>query len=317
MAVPTSKARRRSSAGLPSSTLMQRRCSSVQHPAGPSCTGGGRPAKVSRCRWVGQTRRRSSTTTPNQHRRFAVCRKKVAKLRTIDTHLLGPSMLLAGLIQMVEEDEDSDVGAGPPGEQQVELRDGSTSRAFSRSSSLRSDGSDDSSGSPSQSGESTLSDADQLTREEEEEDPGREGTHWPSSTSSPSATKVVRKSPLPSLASRALIKAPRCLRRNSSQILVGEPSFCNRHRKKRRKVSTISKAGSPWPGRGPPLPSRKSSVHHLPHPAVCRGPGGPGPLGAHGCDPWLESWSGFLLYVVSDFLTPQIGFNWPPKPKQS
>lgn len=315
MAVPTSKARRRSSAGLPSSTLMQRRCSSVQLPAGLPCTGGGRLAKVSRCRWAGQTRRRSSTTTPNHHRRFAVCRRKVAKLRTIDTHLLGPPMLLAGLIQMAEEDEDSDVGAGPPGERQVELRDGTTGRAFSRSSSLRSDGSDDSSGGPSQSGESTLSDPDQLTREEEEEGPGREGSHWPCSTSSPSETKVVRKSALPSLASRALIKAPRCLRRNSSQILVADPSFCNRHHRKRRKISTISKAGSPWPGRGPPLSSRKSSVHQPPHLAVCRGTGGPGPLGAHGCDPWLESWSGLLLYVVSDFLTPQIVFNWPPKAK--
>lgn len=306
VAVPTSKARRRSSVGLPSTTLMQRRRSSVQLPAGRLCTGGGRLSKVPRCRWAGQTRRRSSTTTPNHNPRFAVCRKKVAKLRTIDTHLLGPSMLLASLIQMAEEDEDIDLGAGLPGEQQVELRDGPTnSRPFSRSSSLHSDGSDYSTDSHSQSGDSELSEAEQLTKEEGNASWSQDRNHWPSSTSSPSETKVVRKSPLPSLTSRALIKAPRCLRRNSSQIFVGDPSFCSRYHtsthRKRRKISTISKAGSPWPGRGPPLPSRKSSVYYLNHPAVYRGPGGLGSLGAHGYDSHLESWSGFLLYVVPDF----------------
>lgn len=306
VAVPTSKARRRSNVGLPSTTLMQRRRSSLQLPAGLSCAGGGRLSKVSRCRWAGQTRRRSSTTTPNHNPRFAVCRKKVAKLRTIDAHLLGPSMLLASLIQMAEEDEDNDLGAGLPGEQQVELRNGPTnSRPFSRSSSLRSDGSDYSTDSHSQSGESQLSDAEQLTKEGADASCSQDRNHWPSSTSSPSETTVVRKSPLPSLTSRTLIKAPRCLRRNSSQVFVGDPSFCNRYhtstRRKRRKISTISKAGSPWPGRGLPLPSRKSSVYYLNHPAVYRGPGGLGLLGAHGYDSHLESWSGFLLYVVPDF----------------
>uniref|UniRef100_A0A7N6B245 Diacylglycerol kinase n=1 Tax=Anabas testudineus TaxID=64144 RepID=A0A7N6B245_ANATE len=127
VAVPTSKARRRSSVGLPSSTLTQRRRSSVQLQGGLTCAGGGRLAKTSRrTRWTGHTRRRSSTTTPNLNPRFAVCRKKVGKLRTIDTHLLGPSMLLASLIQMAEEDEEE---AGlPAGEQQVEVRGGANNR---------------------------------------------------------------------------------------------------------------------------------------------------------------------------------------------
>ena len=305
MAVPTSKARRRSSVGLPSTTLMQRRRSSVQLPAELSFSGGGRLSKVPRCRWAGQTRRRSSTTTPNHNPRFAVCRKKVAKLRTIDTHLLGPSILLASLIQMAEEDEDNVLGAGLAGEQQVEVRDGPTnSRPFSRSSSLHSDGSDYSTESRSQSEEGQRSDAEQLSKEEDDASSSHDWNHQPSSTSSASETKVVRKSPLPCSTSRALIKAPRCLRRNSSQVFVGD-SFCNRYHtsnhRKRRKISTISKAGSPWPGRGPPLPSRKSSVYYLNHPAVYRGPGGLGSLGAHGYDSHLESWSGFLLYVVADF----------------
>ena len=69
----------------------------------------------------GYVRRRSSTTTPSMNPRFAVQRRKAGKLSTIDTHLLGPSMLLASLIQMTEEDEE---GGGPAGEPQVEIRGG-------------------------------------------------------------------------------------------------------------------------------------------------------------------------------------------------
>uniref|UniRef100_A0A8C4E4S3 Diacylglycerol kinase n=1 Tax=Dicentrarchus labrax TaxID=13489 RepID=A0A8C4E4S3_DICLA len=206
VAVPTSKARRRSSVGLPSSTLTQRRRSSVQLPAGLlPCAGGGRLAKTPRRnRWRGHTRRRSSTTTPNVNPRFAVCRKKVGKLRTIDTHLLGPSMLLASLIQMAEEDEEDGMGAG-----------------------------DYSTANDSQSEDSQLSEAEE-------------------------------KTPQPPSTSRPLIRAPRCLRRNSSQVFTGDSAPYSRYRassqRKRRRISTISKVGSPWPGRGPPLPSRKSSL---------------------------------------------------------
>uniref|UniRef100_A0A4W6CA46 Diacylglycerol kinase n=1 Tax=Lates calcarifer TaxID=8187 RepID=A0A4W6CA46_LATCA len=160
VAVPTSKARRRSSVGLPSSTLTQRRRSSVQLQGGLPCAGGGRLAKASRHnRWVGNARRRSSTTTPSVNPRFAVSRKKTGKLRTIDTHLLGPSMLLASLIQMAEEEEEG----LPAGEQQVEVRGGANNRRmFSRSSSLHSDGDNDSSDytSDSQSESSQVSEAD-------------------------------------------------------------------------------------------------------------------------------------------------------------
>uniref|UniRef100_A0A671TLM7 Diacylglycerol kinase n=1 Tax=Sparus aurata TaxID=8175 RepID=A0A671TLM7_SPAAU len=168
VAVPTSKARRRSSVGLPSSSLTQRRRSSVQLPGGLPCAGGGRLAKTPRRnRWAGHTRRRSSTTTPNMNPRFAVRRKKVGKLRTIDTHLLGPSMLLASLIQMAEEDEDDGVGAGLlDGEQQVEMRGGANNRRmFSRSSSLHSDGDDDGSDSFSTANDSQSED-DELSEAE-------------------------------------------------------------------------------------------------------------------------------------------------------
>uniref|UniRef100_A0A3B4EWW7 Diacylglycerol kinase n=1 Tax=Pundamilia nyererei TaxID=303518 RepID=A0A3B4EWW7_9CICH len=246
VAVPTSKARRRSTVGMPSSALAQRRRSSVQPPSGSLCAGGGRLAKTdSSSRWAGHGRRRSSTTTLNLNPRFAVCRRKVGKLRTIDTHLLGPSMLLASLIQMAEEDEEEGVGAGRLAEeQQVEVI----------------------------SETSQLSEAEQLTP------------------------------PLPS-PSRPLIRAPRCLRRNSSQVFTVDsfPYGCCRtsSQRKRRRISTISKAGSPWPGRGPPLPSRKTSVYYLNHPGFYRGAGALSPLGPRGHDSCLESWSAFLLKAIS------------------
>lgn len=286
VAIPTSKARRRSSVGLPSSALTQRRRSTVQPPA---------PKKK-------HGRRRSSTTTPSLNPRFAVCRKKVGKLRSIDTHLLGPSMLLASLIQMAEEDEEGEgggLGAGlPTGEQQVEVRGGVNNRAaFSRSSSLQSDRDDDSSdcSSNSQSEGSLLSETEQLPEEEKEDEAS-------TSSLSTSALQVLRKTPDVLSQSRPLIRAPRCLRRNSSQVFAGDlsPFVCYRgsSQRKRRKISTVSKAGSPWPGRGHPLPCRKSSVYYLNHPAFYRGPGPLSPLGPHSYDSRVESLSAFLLYVV-------------------
>lgn len=305
VAVPTSKARRRSSVGLPSSSLAQRRRSSVQMPAVPLCAGGGRLAKTrpQRGRWGGHGRRRSSTTTPSLNPRFAVCRGKVGKLRSIDTHLLGPSMLLASLIQMTEEDEDEGgVGAGLPAEeQQLEVRGGASNRRmFSRSSSLQSDGDNDSNDFSNDS----QSESSQLSEEEEEEEawspkPCLSPTSPPSCSS---AVEVVRKTPQLPPTSRPLIRAPRCLRRNSSQLFLGDSAPYSGYRaasqRKRRRISTISKAGSPWPGRGPPLSSRKNSVYYLNHPAFYRGPGALSPLGAHGYDSRLESWSTFLLYVT-------------------
>uniref|UniRef100_A0A8C8DWX7 Diacylglycerol kinase zeta n=1 Tax=Oryzias sinensis TaxID=183150 RepID=A0A8C8DWX7_9TELE len=159
VAVPTSKARRRSSVGLPSSALTRRRRSSVQLQPEQQSAGGGRVVNTAlRSRWTGQNRRRSSTTTPGLNPRFAVRRRKVGKLRTIDTHLLGPSMLLASLIQMAEEDEeDGDLVEGlPAGEQQVEVRGGaSNGRTHSCSSSIHSDGDDSSEYSNSSQSESS------------------------------------------------------------------------------------------------------------------------------------------------------------------
>ncbi|XP_068801922.1 diacylglycerol kinase zeta isoform X2 [Struthio camelus] len=96
VAVPTGKARRRSQVGLPSASLVQRRCRSGAPLPALSCLG--RPQQASP-----GSRRRSSTTPPCLSPRFAVQKKRGGQVRSIDTHLMGPSMLLASLIQMREE----------------------------------------------------------------------------------------------------------------------------------------------------------------------------------------------------------------------
>uniref|UniRef100_W5MED5 Diacylglycerol kinase n=1 Tax=Lepisosteus oculatus TaxID=7918 RepID=W5MED5_LEPOC len=260
VAVPTSKARRRSSAGLPSAVLTQRRRSSVQMqglPVGPAarCPGGSRLVKSQ------QARRRSSTTTPCLNPRFAVRRRRGGKLRTIDTHLLGPSMLLASLIQMTEEEEFED-------------------------------------------------------------------TALPS----PQDLEMCRGLEVENINAKPLIRAPRCLRRNSSHLLPAEAVFYGKSsyglygkyrrtsQRRRssgslnaggsRRISTISKAGSPWPGRGVPLPNRRSSVatrrasvslYRTCSP--CWRPNGRrsslSPLQGMYYDPQLETWSGFLSKAIA------------------
>uniref|UniRef100_A0A3Q3JT45 Diacylglycerol kinase n=2 Tax=Monopterus albus TaxID=43700 RepID=A0A3Q3JT45_MONAL len=303
VAIPSSKVRRRSTVGFPSSTLVQRRRSSVQLQEGPPCAGGTCLAKTSRhTAWARHTRRRSSTTTPSLNPRFAVRQKKVGKLRTIDTHLLGPSMLLASLIQMTEEEEEGPGVGLPTGEQQVEVSGGANNgRMFSRSSSLHSNGEDNSSGDAT--GNDSQSEGSQLS----EAEPLAEGVscsslapdqHPFSSSCSSSTQDVMKNTPqLPSL-SRPLIRALRCLRRNSSQVFAGDAAPYSRYRasSKRRRISTISKAGSPWPERGPPLPSRKTSVYYSTHPAFYRGPGPLSPLGAHSYDHHLST---FLLKAMA------------------
>ncbi|MCI4382032.1 hypothetical protein PGIGA_G00258740 [Pangasianodon gigas] len=282
IAVPASRARRRSSAGFASATLAQRRRSSAQLQSLQSLqsvphAASGRSTKT------GNARRRSSTTTPGANPRFAVRRKKASKLRNIDTHLLGPSMLLASLIQMTEEEEDvRDQIVG-----QVELKG---SMSYVCSDPLLSEG-DSESDSPSST---TNSDNDQnsepcdehLTEAGLSEQEFRNSSVLCQRNCLPLSVVVER------VQAHTLIRVPRCLRRNSSYLghAEGGPQghYCQKRR--RRRVSTISKAGSPWPGRGQPLPSRRNSTCWKTHAAFS-------PLmGAH-YDPTLESWSGFLSYV--------------------
>lgn len=305
VAVPTSKARRRSSAGLPSAILTQRRRSSLQGTGG-RCVGGERP------RHAHYSRRRSSTTTPSLNPRFAVRRRRAGRLRTIDTHLLGPSMLLASLIQMAEEEEGDTPAAERPRE------DGAGKGELSTSES-EGDGDSQPSGSESEESESESVHSGPTNWDEEEVDVSdrefEDTSLWLSEARRElSGAAAV----LGSIQPRPLIRAPRCLRRNSSHLLPAEAVYCSksacglygRYRRTSqgcRRVSTVPKAASPWPGRGVPPPSRRSSVAarrasltlHRNCPACWRG--SLSPLQGTYYDPRLETWSGFLSYVDHSF----------------
>ncbi|KAM9147113.1 diacylglycerol kinase zeta isoform 3-T4 [Pangshura tecta] len=98
VSVPTGKARRRSTVGMPSASLAQRRRRSSTQLQSFSCLGSPDQGSMS-------PRRRSSTTPPHLSPRFAVQKKRGGQVHTIDTQLMGPSMLLASLIQVSEAEE--------------------------------------------------------------------------------------------------------------------------------------------------------------------------------------------------------------------
>ncbi|KAM9493732.1 diacylglycerol kinase zeta isoform 2-T2 [Clarias gariepinus] len=150
MAVPASKVRRRSSAGLPSADLMQRRRSSVQLQANSM----GR--KSIDCT--------QNPTIPQKH-----C--------SVPAQLLGPSLLLASVIQMSEKKEVD--------EESVE---GESSGSDSRSSS---------------------------SWEEPEESEFELCSSWLTQS------LLIADSIQP----RPFIRAPRCLRRNSSHLLPAEAVY--------------------------------------------------------------------------------------------
>lgn len=282
IAVPASRARRRSSAGFASATLAQRRRSSAHLQSLQSLQLAPHAAS-SRSTKTGNARRRSSTTTPGANPRFAVRRKKASKLRNIDTHLLGPSMLLASLIQMTEEEED----VRDPAFGQVELK-GDMPYVCSDPVLSEEDSESDSPGPTTDSDNDQYSEPcdEHLMEADLSEQKFRNSSVLCQRNCLPLSVVVER------VQAHTLIRVPRCLRRNSSYLghAEGGPQgrYCQRRR--RRRVSTISKAGSPWPGRGQPLPSRRNSTCWTTHAAFSP------QMGAH-YDPTLESWSGFLSYV--------------------
>ncbi|XP_017562165.1 diacylglycerol kinase zeta isoform X2 [Pygocentrus nattereri] len=299
VAVPTSRARRRSSVGLPSATLAQRRRSSVHLQSLPHVAS-------SRSSKSGSTRRRSSTTTPGANPRFAVRRKKVSKLRNIDTHLLGPSMLLASLIQMTEEDEE----VRDPAVGQVEFK-GNAPKSSICSNPLLSEGE-----SESDSPNSTaFSDDDQYSELYEDCLTEADSSEWEFRNSSILCQRDCLGVVVERVQAHPLIRVPRCLRRNSSNLGRRETGPHGRYyrssqRRRHRRISTISKAGSPWPERGLPLPSRRNSTCWKTHASL-------GPLmGAH-YNPRLESWSGFLSKAIAKSgvqqLTAQSSATMPAK----
>uniref|UniRef100_A0A8C8JQF9 Diacylglycerol kinase n=1 Tax=Oncorhynchus tshawytscha TaxID=74940 RepID=A0A8C8JQF9_ONCTS len=364
VAVPTSKARRRSSVGLPSAGLVQRRRSSVGLPfTGPvgrrRSSAGLSPTSQSQRRrssvglqsgYVGRrsssvglacaahqqrrrssevqglphcyygggqlvrtryyTRRRSSTTMACVNPRFSVRRRRAAKLRTIDTQLLGPSMLLASLVQMSAEQQRA------PGAQGGEGASGEGTESCPSSSCC------------SESEGDSCSQRECSTRSEGSGSE-REGTEASSSSSYPEGERTspwqdwnqahsMAALTMESIQSRPLIRAPRCLRRNSSHLLPAEAVHRSRaaygvhgHYRRSsqlRRPSTIS--NSAWQGRLVPAPSRRSSIvaRHSSRSlyrncSACWKPRGRreslSPLQGTYYDPRLETWSGFVSKAIA------------------
>ncbi|XP_032895097.1 diacylglycerol kinase zeta isoform X1 [Amblyraja radiata] len=213
-AVPGSKVRRRSSVGMPSATLVQRRRSSVQT-QGPvlysARSGSAAPKSI-------RTRRRSSTTALHLNPRFAVKRRYGGKLRTIDTQLLGPSILLASLIRMTEEEEGEADGDDEACATGVDISLGLNEGRHS-------------------SGESDVSESSSSCGRwsELEQANGTLGSGTASQISEAFQPLHCRPN-----YTKPFIRAPRCLRRNSSQGPTGElPSIgqCGNYRTMGRRFS--------------------------------------------------------------------------------
>lgn len=216
-AVPSSKARRRSSVGLPSVALAQSRRSSIGLPrldvdprrrpsvgllvasgqkrqsiielgADPG-RGAEREVGIKRGRRGFHHKPYRSYGTPGAApyvpRGLAV-RGRPSKVKSIESHLLGSSMLLASLVQMgggvkekeEEEEEEPDVSMG---------------------SSLESDG-------------------EEVTDEEEEEEEMMRNDQ----------KRLTQAVLLENISPRPLLRPPRCLRRNSSHLLPADSVFQSR-----------------------------------------------------------------------------------------
>ncbi|XP_028812702.1 diacylglycerol kinase zeta isoform X3 [Denticeps clupeoides] len=252
VSVPSGKARRRSGAGLPSVVLAQRRRSSVGLPSvvlAQRRRSSAQLLTVALLQNRHAARRRSSATTSCLRPSFSVRRRRAAKLRTIDTHLLGPSMLLASLVQMSVDEE------------------------------ARDDGSEDSSSSDSRASG---------------EDEGGSRGDWDLAEG---------------LRARPGIRAPRCLRRNSSHLLPADAvrsgpmayGLYGRYRRSSqvRRPSSLSPQGGGLgkTRRRSSLGANRGSVCLYRDCAACWRPAGL--LQGTYYDPRVETWSGFLSKAIA------------------
>ncbi|XP_031425406.1 diacylglycerol kinase zeta isoform X4 [Clupea harengus] len=302
VAVPASKARRRSSVGLASAVLTQRRRSSVGLPGPVAILGHRRPStpqasggKPLRRPHMGR-RRSSTTTTTCLSPRFSVRRRRAAKLRTIDTHLLGPSMLLASLVQMSEEKEDIQ----PVDEAETE------------------EGCEDDDDASSASGFESQSDSSSDFEEGAETclDEQTANTSWKDWE----FLQGLEATSAEGIQPRPLIRAPRCLRRNSSHLLPADAVYHSRTSYglygQYRRSSQVHRAplspNSPGPCQGrtrlasgprSSMSGRRGSACLYRNCSACwRLSGRRDSLGHLQCpyyDPRVETWSGFLSKAIA------------------
>ncbi|XP_053170268.1 diacylglycerol kinase zeta isoform X1 [Scomber japonicus] len=322
-AVPTSKARRRSSVGLPSVALLQSRRSSVGLP--PVCNDQRRRPSVGLLVASGQRRqsiietglsktseqvvdlgrgadradvatkrggrtipytyhhaRRPSATISSVHRGLAVRYRGPSKVKSIEPHLLGSSMLLASVVQM---------GRGGQEKEEEEL----DVSLYSYSESDGEEGSD----------------------EEVENRAGGIKDVRPTSQMQLTQAVVVEN-----IKARPLLRPPRCLRRNSSHLLPSDSvyrssdtSYGVHGRFNHRRSNQV-----PWTLNKPIQTSTTSpSLRQLASAGLSSDPGAPetdvpssgstlhkscssplaGPKGMIYYDPYLESWENFLSKAIA------------------
>lgn len=303
-AIPTSKARRRSSVGLPSAALAQSRRSSIgllridadprRRPsvgllvasgqkrqsiielAGDPGRGAEREVGIKRGRRGFHHKPYRSCGTPGAAPyvpRGPAVRGRPSKVKSIEPHLLGSSMLLASLVQMgggvnerEEEEEEPDV--------------------------------------------STCSESDgEKVTDEEEENMRTDQTHL---------TQAVL---LENIAPRPLLRPPRCLRRNSSHLLPADSVFQSRGygiygRYNRRRssqthwtpnkpiqTSTTSPSLDQLASEG--LDSESAETDLSSGSTLHKSCSSPlwGPEETIYYDPYLETWENFLSYVNTQIHT--------------
>ncbi|XP_078540524.1 diacylglycerol kinase zeta isoform X4 [Lissotriton helveticus] len=228
--VAASKARRRSSAGLPSTSLAQRRRSSVQLQDLPLCLG-----QAPLLPGVG-----SSASRPCFDPKMAVQKKRGARIRSIGSHLMGPSMLLASLIHVHEEEGEPGLEMTPEVEDSGDVAGSSDFRGV-----LDVNGSGDfkdvldveGSGDPEcglEVGESGAESGDQASSVEDggswSEVSPAESDEALSATDEDGGDDDYGPQPMPrssgaqvtSIALRPFLRGPRCLRRSSSHLLPAD-----------------------------------------------------------------------------------------------
>ncbi|XP_037618140.1 diacylglycerol kinase zeta-like isoform X2 [Sebastes umbrosus] len=308
-ALQTSKARRRSSAGLPSAALVQSRRSSIGLP--PVCTDqrrrpsvgllvasgqrrqsiieGGLTSEESRrgadafikrgrrgFKYKPQHARGGSGTAPYVHRGMAMRNRRPPKVTSIESHLLGSSMLLASVVQMgVKEKKEEELDASPCSCSESDGEEGSDEDVENRTGGI---------------------------------------------TAQVHLTQAVN---MENVTPRSLLRPPRCLRRNSSHLLPADTVFGNseagygvhgrynprRSSQARRAFTKQIQTSTTSPSlgqlgsaglsseRGAPAQTDVASSESTLHKS-CSSPLG-GPEGTIYYDPYLETWENFLSKAIA------------------
>ncbi|TDG96360.1 hypothetical protein EPR50_G00239420 [Perca flavescens] len=277
-ALQTSKARRRSSVGLPSVALVQSRRSSVGLP--PVCIEQRRRPSVGLL--VASGKKRQSIIDVGLTMRY----RRPSKVKSIEPHLLGPSMLLASVVQMGggvkdEEEEEEELDASPCSCSESDGEQGSDEEVENRTGGIQ------------------------------------DARFRP--TAQMHLTQAVI---MENLTPRPLLRPPRCLRRNSSHLLPADSVFRSSGtgygvygRYNRRRSSQIywtlnkqmltsttspcldhlasaglrSESGAP----GTDAAFSGSTLHKS-----CSTPLG-GPEGTMYYDPYLDTWENFLSKAIA------------------